>query len=73
MLQAALPCLLFAPRPTKLILKGGTDVDMAPPIDYFSRVFLPVAQKFGVECSHNLVKRLVLSNSHHKTIKTVSF
>ena len=53
MLQAALPCLLFAPGPTK--------------------VFLPVAQKFGVECSHNLVKRLVLSNSHRKTIKTVSF
>ena len=29
-LQAVLPCLLFAPRSTALTLKGGTDVSRAP-------------------------------------------
>ncbi len=38
MLQAVLPCLLFAPKSSKVILKGGTNVDMAPPIDYAIKV-----------------------------------
>lgn len=39
LLQVAFPCLLFAPEPTSLVLKGGTNADMAPPIDYFVKVF----------------------------------
>lgn len=31
LIQAVLPCLLFAPRKTVTILKGGTDVPSAPP------------------------------------------
>ena len=38
MLQIALPCLLFAKERSELILRGGTDVDMAPPIDYTLKV-----------------------------------
>ena len=38
LLQVALPCLLFAPEPSRLVLRGGTNADMAPPIDYTMRV-----------------------------------
>lgn len=40
MLQVALPVLLFAPErtPTRLTLKGGTNCDMAPQIDYIEMV-----------------------------------
>ena len=38
MLQAALPCLLFAPETSRLLLKGGTNAEMAPPIDYLVQV-----------------------------------
>ena len=38
MLQAALPCLLFAPETSRLVLRGGTNADMAPPIDYVVQV-----------------------------------
>ena len=38
LLQIALPCLLFAKERSELILRGGTDVDMAPPIDYTLKV-----------------------------------
>ena len=38
MLQATLPCILFASGPTELVLRGGTDAEMAPPIDYFQKV-----------------------------------
>ncbi len=38
LLQAALPCLLFAPKSSKVTLKGGTNADMAPPIDYAIKV-----------------------------------
>ncbi|KAH9366498.1 hypothetical protein HPB48_018087 [Haemaphysalis longicornis] len=34
MLQVALPCLLFADSPSVLRLRGGTNADMAPQIDY---------------------------------------
>ena len=37
-MQLALPCLLYAPETSKLILKGGTNAEMAPPIDYMTDV-----------------------------------
>ena len=47
-LQAALPLVLFrhtnVPM-TELILKGGTNADMAPQYDYWERVFLPMFRK----------------------------
>lgn len=33
-MQAALPCLLFSNAPTELSLRGGTNAEMAPQIDY---------------------------------------
>ena len=34
---------------TTLVLKGGTDADMAPPIDYLTKVFVPTMRRlFGL-------------------------
>ena len=38
MLQAALPCLHFTAGPTECHLIGGTNADLAPPIDYIQKV-----------------------------------
>ena len=34
LMQAALPCLLFSNAPTEVLLRGGTNADMAPQVDY---------------------------------------
>ncbi|XP_064385885.1 RNA 3'-terminal phosphate cyclase-like isoform X2 [Halichondria panicea] len=57
LLQAALPCLLFAPKSSKVTLKGGTNADMAPPIDYAIKVFQPIAARFGVQFDCRVVRR----------------
>ncbi|KAF2360610.1 RNA 3'-terminal phosphate cyclase type 1 [Trinorchestia longiramus] len=56
-LQAVLPCALYATGPTTLNLFGGTDADMAPPVDYTTHVFASVAAKFGMELSISLKSR----------------
>lgn len=33
-MQAALPCFLMGSGPGTMTLRGGTNADMAPPIDY---------------------------------------
>ncbi|CAH1772764.1 unnamed protein product [Owenia fusiformis] len=57
LLQAALPCLLFGDGPSTLTLKGGTNAQMAPQIDYFTMVFGPIAERFGVKFDCDIVKR----------------
>ena len=42
LLQAALPCAIFRSTGTRLILKGGTNADLAPQYDYWEQVFLPM-------------------------------
>ena len=37
-MQLALPCLLYAPAASKLILRGGTNAEMAPPVDFMTDV-----------------------------------
>ncbi|NHJ46542.1 MAG: RNA 3'-terminal phosphate cyclase [Asgard group archaeon] len=49
LLQAILPVAANAPETVKLLLKGGTDVPMAPPYDYLRYVFIPTIEKLGVE------------------------
>ena len=58
-MQVALPCLLFADRESTLVIRGGTDVDMAPPIDYFDGVFVLLAKRFGANFSCHLLQRYV--------------
>lgn len=48
LIQAALPCAAFASSPTRLILRGGTNADMAPQVDYTIHVFRKVSAWFGL-------------------------
>lgn len=38
LLQVSLPCVLFAASPSQLRLRGGTNAEMAPQIDYTTMV-----------------------------------
>uniref|UniRef100_A0A8C4QCW3 RNA 3'-terminal phosphate cyclase n=1 Tax=Eptatretus burgeri TaxID=7764 RepID=A0A8C4QCW3_EPTBU len=49
LLQVTLPCALFSASPSCLTLRGGTNADMAPQLDYMLQVFKPIAEKFGVK------------------------
>uniref|UniRef100_A0A8C2AUV9 RNA 3'-terminal phosphate cyclase n=1 Tax=Cyprinus carpio TaxID=7962 RepID=A0A8C2AUV9_CYPCA len=49
LMQISLPCALFAQGPSELCLKGGTNAEMAPQIDYTLKVFKPIAERFGVQ------------------------
>lgn len=57
LLQAALPCSLFGKRASTLVLKGGTNADLAPPIDYTLAVLKPILEKFGAAFSCEVKRR----------------
>lgn len=56
-LQAMMPAMAFAPGPTSVVIKGGTNNPMAPPIDFLERVLFPTLRKIGVSASLELVRR----------------
>lgn len=47
--QTALPALLLAGAPSRLILEGGTHNPMAPSFDFIQHSFLPVLKQMGIE------------------------
>ena len=47
-LQALLPVALHADSEVRITITGGTDVKMAPPVDYLHLVFLPWLARMGV-------------------------
>lgn len=55
--QTALPCMLYASGPCQILLKGGTNAEMAPQIDYTLMVFRPIAEKFGIKFECDIRKR----------------
>lgn len=57
-IQAILPCLLFGKTRTIVKMRGGTNVGMAPPIDYTTEIFQTVVKKFGVQFSCHTLTRL---------------
>lgn len=57
LLQIALPIALFGPSFSVLRLKGGTNADMAPPIDHTINVFVPILKKFGGGCECSILRR----------------
>ncbi|XP_073700624.1 RNA 3'-terminal phosphate cyclase [Garra rufa] len=57
LMQISLPCALFAQGPSELCLKGGTNAEMAPQIDYTLKVFKPIAERFGVQFDCDLKMR----------------
>ena len=38
-MQISIPCLCFADKPSVVIFKGGTNAEMAPPIDFYLKVY----------------------------------
>jgi RNA 3'-terminal phosphate cyclase (ATP) len=56
-LQAILPAAAMAPAPVRVRLTGGTDVRWSPPIDYFTRVFLPLLRRIGVHVDIEVIRR----------------
>lgn len=57
LIQSALPCLIFASNQSELDLRGGTNAENAPQIDYFQLVFKPHAQKFGIDVDLEIIRR----------------
>ncbi|KRX67049.1 RNA 3'-terminal phosphate cyclase [Trichinella sp. T9] len=57
LIQLLLPCLIFGQNESRLCLKGGTNVHFAPPIDYFTDVFCPIAEKFGIRTTCSIPRR----------------
>ncbi|XP_052257906.1 RNA 3'-terminal phosphate cyclase-like [Dreissena polymorpha] len=57
LMQAALPCFLMGNGPGTMALRGGTNADMAPPVDYTVMVFKPIAEKFGVKFDCEIARR----------------
>jgi len=47
--QTILPLLLFAGKPSKVKIIGGTHVMKSPSYDYFENVFLPAVQAMGAD------------------------
>lgn len=52
--QTLLPALWQAEGNSSLTLEGGTHNPMAPPMDYLSRVYLPVLAKMGIKIEASL-------------------
>lgn len=57
LLQVSLPLILFTDSPSTLHLKGGTNADMAPQIDFITEIFRPNLEKFGATFDFMLERR----------------
>jgi len=57
LVQVSLPVLFFADGETTLDLKGGTNVAMAPQIDYITEIFRANLEKFRATFDFDLLKR----------------
>lgn len=57
LLQAALPVAIFGSGAITLDLKGGTNVDMAPQVDFMTEIFRPNMEKFGATFDFDLYRR----------------
>jgi len=55
-LQTLLPALLTGEQPSHLILEGGTHNPLAPPFEFFSKVFLPLLNRLGPHVDATLVR-----------------
>jgi RNA 3'-phosphate cyclase len=56
-LQALLPVMLASGKPCDAVALGGTDVRMAPPLDYFSEVLLALLSRMGARVRLEVRKR----------------
>ena len=71
--QSALPVLLFAPHETTVVLRGGTNVQKSPAIDYTKYILLPFLKThFGIECALEIRKRGFSSHGGGEVMVTIS-
>lgn len=56
-LQALLPLLPFLDRRTAIEIRGGTDVPMSPPVDYFRYVLFPLLTQLGYRLELHIIRR----------------
>ena len=56
-LQALLPVALASPAMVELLVRGGTDVRAAPPLDYLRHVLLPQLVRLGVRATLDIRQR----------------
>ncbi len=56
-LQAIMPVLFSVPGTSDIVLKGGTDVKWAPPVDYVKDVLFPFFRCYGIECEMDIIQR----------------
>lgn len=57
LLQVALPLVLFGRSASVLHLKGGTNAEMAPQIDFITEIFRPNLERFGATFDFTLERR----------------
>jgi len=57
LMQCLLPAMLKANGSISLQVQGGTDVQWAPTVDYFKRVFLPALKRFGAKAGLDIRQR----------------
>uniref|UniRef100_A0A182M3C8 RNA 3'-terminal phosphate cyclase n=1 Tax=Anopheles culicifacies TaxID=139723 RepID=A0A182M3C8_9DIPT len=57
LLQAALPVAIFSSGPVTLDLRGGTNTDMAPQVDFLTEIFRPNMERFGASFDFDLMRR----------------
>ena len=55
--QAVLPLAFFIPRRFLIAVKGGTDVEKAPTIDWVENVFLPYLRPLAENVSFRIIRR----------------
>ncbi|MEM1873713.1 MAG: RNA 3'-terminal phosphate cyclase [Acidilobaceae archaeon] len=56
-LQALLPVLLYAERPSRVRVRGGTDVPKAPTIDYMREVLSRLLKSLGADIAISVERR----------------
>ncbi|XP_069673562.1 RNA 3'-terminal phosphate cyclase [Periplaneta americana] len=57
LIQVALPCIMFSNGTTILKLRGGTNAEMAPQIDYTTEIFRPLLERFGATFDYKIIRR----------------
>lgn len=57
LLQVSLPLTFFCGSPVILNLKGGTNAEMAPQIDFITEILRPNLERFGASFDFDLIRR----------------
>jgi RNA 3'-terminal phosphate cyclase (ATP) len=53
-LQTVLLALLRGPSPSQIVVEGGTHNPLAPPFEFFDRVYLPILRRMGARVTATL-------------------